>query len=92
MRSGASMRAAVTCSPKSPRASPCTPSTIPLNAREVEVLQLIANGNSNKQIARDLNVSEDAIKSNIKSIFTKLYVNDRTHAVTVAAKRGIIDL
>jgi DNA-binding NarL/FixJ family response regulator len=64
----------------------------PLNAREITVLQLIANGNSNKHIARELNLSEDTIKSNIKSIFAKLYVNDRTHAVTVAAKRGIIDL
>lgn len=63
-----------------------------LNAREITVLQLIANGNSNKLIARQLNLSEDTIKSNIKSIFAKLYVNDRTHAVTVAAKRGIIDL
>lgn len=64
----------------------------PLTVREVSILQLIATGNSNKQIARDLDVSEDTIKVNIKSIFAKLYVNDRTHAVTVAAKRGIIDL
>jgi DNA-binding NarL/FixJ family response regulator len=63
-----------------------------LNAREITVLQLIAEGNSNKHIARQLNLSEDTIKSNIKAIFAKLYVSDRTHAVTVAAKRGIINL
>ncbi len=64
----------------------------PLSVREIAILQLIANGKSNKQIARDLTLSEDTIKTNIKSIFAKLYVNDRTHAVTVAARRGIIDL
>lgn len=63
-----------------------------LTPREIGILQLIASGNSNKHIARDLQLSEDTVKSNIKSIFAKLYVNDRTHAVTVAAKRGIIDL
>ena len=64
----------------------------PLSPRETEILQLIASGNSNKQMARALRLSEDTVKSHIKSIFTKLYVNDRTHAVTVAAKRGIITL
>lgn len=64
----------------------------PLSAREITILQLIATGNSNKHIARELALSEDTIKANIKSIFAKLYVNDRTHAVTVAARRGIIDL
>ncbi len=63
-----------------------------LSAREVEILQLIASGTANKQIARALNVSEEAIKAHIKSIFAKLDVNDRTHAVTMAAKRGIINL
>jgi len=64
----------------------------PLTSREIEILQLIAGGNANKQIARVLGVSEDTVKSHLKNIFSKLYVNDRTHAVTVAAKRGIIDL
>jgi DNA-binding NarL/FixJ family response regulator len=64
----------------------------PLNAREVAILRLIANGNSNKHIARELSLSEDTIKSNVKSLFAKLGVNDRTHAVTIAARRGIIDL
>jgi DNA-binding NarL/FixJ family response regulator len=63
-----------------------------LSAREIEILRLIATGNANKEVARLLGVSEDTVKSHVKSIFAKLYVNDRTHAVTVAAKRGIIDL
>lgn len=64
----------------------------PLTHRELGILQLIAGGNANKQIARQLSLSEDTVKSHIKNIFAKLYVNDRTHAVTVAARRGIIDL
>jgi DNA-binding NarL/FixJ family response regulator len=64
----------------------------PLSAREIEVLQLIAGGHPNKQIAWKLGVGEETVKSNIKSIFAKLQVNDRTLAVTTAAKRGIIEL
>jgi DNA-binding NarL/FixJ family response regulator len=64
----------------------------PLSAREIEILQLIATGNANKQIAYQLKMAEDTIKSHIKSIFSKLDVSDRTHAVTKAAKRGLIDL
>lgn len=63
-----------------------------LTTREIEVLQMIAGGHSNKQVAWKLGVAEETIKSNIKSIFAKLRVNDRTHAVTTAAKRGIIEL
>lgn len=63
-----------------------------LSPREVEILQMIAGGHSNKQVAWRLGVAEETIKSNIKSIFAKLRVNDRTHAVTTAAKRGIIEL
>lgn len=63
-----------------------------LTPREIEVLRLIAAGNANKEIARRLQLTEDTIKTHIKSIFAKLYVNDRTHAVTRAAQRGIIDL
>lgn len=63
-----------------------------LNAREVEILQMIAGGHSNKQVAWQLGVAEETIKSNIKSIFSKLNVSDRTHAVTTAARRGIIEL
>jgi DNA-binding NarL/FixJ family response regulator len=64
----------------------------PLSPREIEILQMIATGKANKEVARLLGLSEDTIKSHVKSIFGKLYVSDRTHAVTVAAKRGIIDL
>lgn len=64
----------------------------PLTGREVDILKLIAVGEANKQIARQLGVSDETVKSHLKSIFIKLDVADRTHAVTVAAKRGIIDL
>jgi DNA-binding NarL/FixJ family response regulator len=63
-----------------------------LTPREIDILQLIAGGHSNKQIAWRLQVAEDTVKSNIKNIFGKLEVNDRTHAVTTAARRGIIEL
>lgn len=63
-----------------------------LTTRETEVLRLIARGYANKQIAWHLHLAEDTIKSYVKNIFGKLQVNDRTHAVTMAAKRGIIDL
>jgi DNA-binding NarL/FixJ family response regulator len=63
-----------------------------LTDREVRVLQLIATGRSNKQVAWDLSVSEETVKAHLKNIFEKLDVADRTHAVTVAAKRGIIEL
>ncbi|WP_226015970.1 response regulator transcription factor [Novosphingobium sp. FKTRR1] len=64
----------------------------PLTPREIEVLRMIAGGHANKQVAWKLGVAEETVKSNIKSIFAKLNVSDRTHAVTTAAKRGIIDL
>ncbi|SFK00122.1 response regulator transcription factor [Caulobacter sp. UNC279MFTsu5.1] len=60
--------------------------------REIEILSLVAAGNPNKQIARRLGISEDTVKAHLKRIFAKLGVADRTHAVTVAAKRGIIEL
>jgi DNA-binding NarL/FixJ family response regulator len=63
-----------------------------LSAREIEILQMIAGGQSNKQVAWRLGVAEETVKSNIKSIFSKLNVSDRTHAVTTAARRGIIEL
>ena len=64
----------------------------PLTQREIEILQLIAAGHPNKQIAWRLGVGDETVKSNIKSIFSKLQVSDRTHAVTTAARRGIIEL
>ena len=63
-----------------------------LSRREIEVLSLIAAGNSNKLIADQLSISEDTVKGHVKSILSKLGVNDRTHAVTVGLKRGIIEL
>ena len=63
-----------------------------LSAREIEVLQLIAVGNSNKQIADLLFLAEATIKSRVSNILSKLGASDRAHAVTIALKRGIIEL
>jgi DNA-binding NarL/FixJ family response regulator len=63
-----------------------------LSEREVAVLQLVAIGKANKQIAFELGISEETVKGYLKAIFTKLNVADRTHAVTIAARRGIIQL
>jgi len=62
-----------------------------LTDREVEVLCRVAAGTSNKVIASGLAVSEATVKSHMKSIMSKLGANDRTHAVTIAMKRGFID-
>jgi DNA-binding NarL/FixJ family response regulator len=61
-----------------------------LTGREVQVLELIANGKSNKQIAYNLSINEETAKSHVKNILAKLHANDRTHAVTMALRRGII--
>src|SRR5215469_14124015 len=63
-----------------------------LTMREVEVLRLVAQGNANKMIADHLAISEDTVKAHLRSILSKLGANDRTHAVTIAVKRGIIDI
>jgi DNA-binding NarL/FixJ family response regulator len=63
-----------------------------LSEREIEVLRLVAIGKANKEIAAGLSVSEDTVKAHLKSIFAKLNVGDRTQAVTLALKRGIIEL
>jgi DNA-binding NarL/FixJ family response regulator len=63
-----------------------------LSSREIEVLQLIAAGNSNKEIADHLFVAEATIKSRVTNILSKLRASDRAHAVTIALKRGIIEL
>jgi DNA-binding NarL/FixJ family response regulator len=63
-----------------------------LSEREIEVLKLIAAGNSNKQIADVLFVAEATIKSRVTNILSKLAASDRAHAVTIALRRGIIDL
>jgi len=59
---------------------------------EIEVLRLIATGNANRQIADLLSVTEDTVKGRVKNIMSKLNANDRTHAATIALKRGIIEL
>jgi DNA-binding NarL/FixJ family response regulator len=63
-----------------------------LSEREIEVLSLVAGGNSNKLIADQLKIALDTVKGHVKSILSKLGANDRTHAVTVGLKRGIIEL
>jgi DNA-binding NarL/FixJ family response regulator len=63
-----------------------------LSSREISVLQLIASGNANKEIAGRLSIVEDTVKSHITNILAKLGANDRTHAVTIGLKRGIIEL
>ena len=63
-----------------------------LSPREIDVLRLIAAGNANKQIAGRLGMAEETVKSHITNILAKLGANDRTHAVTTALKRGIIEL
>src|SRR5947199_9898064 len=63
-----------------------------LTAREIEVLQSIAAGLRNKEIAYQLGVSEATVNAHVKHILEKLNVSDRTHAVTTALRRGIIRL
>ena len=63
-----------------------------LTEREIEVLREVAAGNANKMVARRLAVSEETVKAHMKNILSKLGANDRTHAVTIALKRGIIDI
>jgi DNA-binding NarL/FixJ family response regulator len=64
----------------------------PLTDRELTVLRLVADGQSNKQIASQLGLSAETLETHLKNIFAKLDVNDRTEAVTVAARRGFIEL
>jgi DNA-binding NarL/FixJ family response regulator len=63
-----------------------------LTEREIEVLRLVASGNANKMVADHLTISEETVRSHMRSILSKLGANDRTHAVTIALKRGIIDI
>jgi DNA-binding NarL/FixJ family response regulator len=63
-----------------------------LTAREIEVLSLAATGNSNKRIGVKLSINEDTVKGHMTSILAKLGASDRTHAVTLALRRGIIEL
>jgi len=61
-----------------------------LSPREIEVLRLVAMGNSNKQIAGQLTIVEETVKAHISNILSKLGANDRTHAVTIATTRGFL--
>jgi DNA-binding NarL/FixJ family response regulator len=63
-----------------------------LTPLEVDVLRLIAEGKANKEIAGRLSLNEDAVKRQVRSILSKLDASDRTHAVTIGLRRGIIEL
>ena len=63
-----------------------------LTPAEVRVLRLIAEGNANKEIAAQLSISEDTVKSQVRNILSKLGAKDRTHAAMIGLKRGIIEL
>jgi len=63
-----------------------------LTPRELEVLELIRDGNRNKQIADQLSISETTVNFHIKNIMEKLQANDRTHAVTIALRRGLLQI
>ena len=63
-----------------------------LTPREVDVLRFVAKGNANKEIGAQLSLTEETVKSHIRNILSKLQANDRTHAVAIAVKRGIVDL
>ena len=63
-----------------------------LTPAEVRVLRLIAEGNANKEIAAQLSVSEETVKSQVRNILSKLGAKDRTHAAMIGLKRGIIEI
>jgi DNA-binding NarL/FixJ family response regulator len=63
-----------------------------VSPRELDVLRLMASGKRNKEIASELSISEDTVKMHVRNILSKLQVNDRTEAVTIALRRGIIHL
>jgi DNA-binding NarL/FixJ family response regulator len=63
-----------------------------LTGREIEILQQVAAGNANKMIANNFSISEQTVKAHMRSILSKLSANDRTHAVTIALQRGIIEI
>src|SRR5258708_951224 len=63
-----------------------------LTARELEVLRLIRDGYRNKQIADQLSIAETTVNFHIKNLVGKLGANDRTHAVTIAVRRGLLQV
>ena len=63
-----------------------------LTPREIQVLRLIGDGSKNKQVADQLSISENTVNFHIKNIMDKLGANDRTHAVTIAVRRGLLQI
>jgi DNA-binding NarL/FixJ family response regulator len=63
-----------------------------LTGREIEILQQVAAGNANKMIADHFSISEQTVKAHMRNILSKLGANDRTHAVTIALQRGILEI
>lgn len=63
-----------------------------LTEREIDVLRQVAAGNANKIIADNLAISQETVKTHVRKILSKLAANDRTHAVAIALKRGIIEI
>ena len=63
-----------------------------ISSREIEVLSLISAGKRNKEIAAELSIAEDTVKMHVRNILSKLQASDRTEAVTIALRRGIIHL
>jgi two-component system, NarL family, response regulator len=70
----------------------CYASDPTLTSREIEILQLVSSGHSNKLIAMTLTISEETAKTHVRNIIAKLGARDRTHAVTLAVRRGIMQL
>jgi DNA-binding NarL/FixJ family response regulator len=62
-----------------------------LTGAEIRVLRLIAQGNANKEIARELSLSEETVKGQVRNILSKLGAKDRTHAAMIGFRRGIIE-
>lgn len=63
-----------------------------LSAREIEVLRCVALGNANREVAAQLGITEETVKAHMKSVLAKLSAKDRTHAVTIALRRGFIEI
>jgi DNA-binding NarL/FixJ family response regulator len=66
------------------------PATTPLSKREREILQMVANGSTTKEVARDLGISPHTVKTHLERIFEKLGANDRAQAVAIAIRTGLV--
>ena len=67
------------------------PTTTPLSKREKQILQLVANGSTTKEVARDLGISPHTVKTHLERIFEKLGANDRAQAVAIAIRTGLVE-